>query len=222
MEESTILLSATLLCDCSATLNGGAVHSGTGSVAVLRECNFSANSADGVGGAACVEEAATLEISLCEFLGDATLKALSDDGTTAEQGGCLYARDANISIADSRFSSCAADGYGSAIYADSPRAPMWINRTIFENNTAGEDSRDAAAYLSAGKFELLECVVLGSIDNDGENKGAIYLGGAGTYARFTRCAFIENPRAVLLQCSPRIDLRSVCAVFGMETRRSSR
>lgn len=148
----------------------------------LTGSRFRANTAN-FGGALWCEELIALWIDECHF-----------DANTARNGGALFVGDrwledehkAVISIANSTFSSNAANSQGGAIYASS--AIITATNATFSTNFAR--SGGGGIQFQGGNLDLRFCTIYGNTHNSGA--GGIALPGSGSLLSLRGCIVAGN------------------------------
>lgn len=199
--------SAPVFEDCSFTRNlsvndGGAVYYDAGTTVVLEECIFSGNlagtTADGDGGAVCVNTAEPeSRITGCTFSGNALL------GNYFAKGAGLYVTTTTISVIDTDFTDNVIDppdssdfggavylhhtpravftgctftghtaGRGGAVYGNQILSPtaLYFDRCVFSGNTV--EDRGGAIYIHQADLILLNSLITGNAaSGDTDNRG---------------------------------------------------
>jgi predicted outer membrane repeat protein len=168
--------------------NGGNISSDGGCVLVegslvVVDSVFSNCSAEGWGGAIAARGSAAINVSRCNFTGNA-----AGEGGGAIHAAADYLPGGTLVVEDSVFSGCTAATWGGAI-AVPGSAELEISRSTFTGNTAGEGGGGIyadAGNVSEGSFALVDSVFS---DCGARGGGAISFWSSATLSTL-RCTFV--------------------------------
>ncbi len=148
--------------------NGGAIYITRDSIATIKGCTFTENTAANNAGAVAVHSNANIKLPDCEFVGNTAKsggavyassnakvdmsnllfeenKAVKDAGNSGGNGGAIYLYEATLTIKDIDFYNNSADQHGGAVYQGV--SPLTVDSTCeFVGNSAG--SHGGAFYLT--------------------------------------------------------------------------
>ncbi|MHC5023716.1 MAG: right-handed parallel beta-helix repeat-containing protein [Planctomycetota bacterium] len=188
----------------TADESGGAIVSDSGSNAVITDCSFSGNTANGAaideGGGAILSFDSAPNITTCTFSGN----------TAASRGGAIHNRDnSNAIITDCAFDQNSAY-FGGALYNE------FSSPTISSCSLLGNTSlhHGGGIYCALGSFTaILDCTFIGNAATDptgGGDGGALHVSGAsatvhrglfeGNWARQGGAATIYQATAEIVDC----------------------
>ncbi len=147
--------------------SGGGLHVRVGS-GIVRDCIFSGNHADALGGAIFLEQGDLLSLERCTLVGNET-----ED----YYGGAVFADEGAVALNECALSGNASGGDGGGIYHDGTADLTLRNVSVSGNSAVGDGGGvyvDCGPYCDSGLFH--NCILWGNTDAGGSDESAQLFG----------------------------------------------